>query len=158
MQVVLIDNAKNPKTNQQRNTCSPYSPFSGLWDARTLKAGTGHCHTERPVHPARAHGVHSQPSKGSSFPATSLCGTLGCPPVGWLPPQSGLGVRYLHPGVARSLGLGPYLCPDVAAQVAVDRANQDTSLVLGSWLAFQVLTTGCDTPHALPHSWPTRTP
>ncbi|XP_053756604.1 guanylate cyclase D-like [Panthera pardus] len=53
--------------------------------------------------------------------------------------------------------LGPWDCdpifaralPSVAAQLAVDRANQDSSLVLGSRLASVVLATGCDTPHAL---------
>lgn len=53
--------------------------------------------------------------------------------------------------------LGPWDCdpifaralPSVAAQLAVDRANQDSSLVLGSQLASVVLPTGCDTPHAL---------
>ncbi|XP_042763057.1 guanylate cyclase D-like [Panthera leo] len=53
--------------------------------------------------------------------------------------------------------LGPWDCdpifaralPSVAAQLAVDRANQDSSLVLGSRLASVVLAMGCDTPHAL---------
>ncbi|XP_036114120.1 guanylate cyclase D-like [Molossus molossus] len=53
--------------------------------------------------------------------------------------------------------LGPWDCdpifaralPSEAAQLAVDRANQDSSLVLGSQLASVVLPTGCDTPHAL---------
>ncbi|KAK1336137.1 hypothetical protein QTO34_003939 [Cnephaeus nilssonii] len=53
--------------------------------------------------------------------------------------------------------LGPWDCdpifaqalPRVAAQLAVDRANQDTSLMLGWRLASVVLPTGCDTPRAL---------
>ncbi|XP_035559557.2 guanylate cyclase D-like [Canis lupus dingo] len=53
--------------------------------------------------------------------------------------------------------LGPWDCdpifaqalPSVAAQLAVDQANQDSSLVLGSRLVSVVLPTGCDTPHAL---------
>nr|KAF6342888.1 guanylate cyclase 2D, retinal [Pipistrellus kuhlii] len=53
--------------------------------------------------------------------------------------------------------LGPWDCdpifaqalPREAAQLAVDRANQDASLTLGSWLASVVLPTGCDTPSAL---------
>nr|XP_020142431.1 olfactory guanylyl cyclase GC-D-like [Microcebus murinus] len=53
--------------------------------------------------------------------------------------------------------LGPWDCdsifaralPSVAAQLAVDRANRDSSLLLGSRLASVVLSTGCDTPHAL---------
>ncbi|XP_035938751.2 guanylate cyclase D-like [Halichoerus grypus] len=53
--------------------------------------------------------------------------------------------------------LGPWDCdpifaqalPSVAAQLAVDQANQDSSLVLGSRLVSVVLSTGCDTPHAL---------
>ncbi|XP_006926922.1 LOW QUALITY PROTEIN: olfactory guanylyl cyclase GC-D-like [Pteropus alecto] len=53
--------------------------------------------------------------------------------------------------------LGPWDCdpifaqalPNAAAQLAVDRANQDSSLVLGLRLASVVLPTGCDTPHAL---------
>ncbi|KAK2497391.1 hypothetical protein MC885_010991, partial [Smutsia gigantea] len=67
------------------------------------------------------------------------------------------------PDLARGTGtftlgvLGPWDCdpifaralPSVAAQLAVDRANQDSSLVLGSRLASVVLPTGCDTPHAL---------
>lgn len=67
------------------------------------------------------------------------------------------------PDLARGAGtftlgvLGPWDCdpifaqalPSVAAQLAIDRANQDSSLVLGSQLASVVLPTGCDTPHAL---------
>uniref|UniRef100_A0A8C6RPR8 Guanylate cyclase n=1 Tax=Nannospalax galili TaxID=1026970 RepID=A0A8C6RPR8_NANGA len=53
--------------------------------------------------------------------------------------------------------LGPWDCdpifaqalPSMAAQLAVDQVNQDASLLLGSQLAFEVLPTGCDTPHAL---------
>ncbi|XP_023611690.1 LOW QUALITY PROTEIN: olfactory guanylyl cyclase GC-D-like [Myotis lucifugus] len=53
--------------------------------------------------------------------------------------------------------LGPWDCdpifaqalPRVAAQLAMDRANQDSSLMLGSRLASVVLPTGCDTPRAL---------
>lgn len=53
--------------------------------------------------------------------------------------------------------LGPWDCdpifaqalPRVAAQLAVDRANQDSLLMLGSRLASVVLPTGCDTPRAL---------
>ncbi|XP_004768270.1 guanylate cyclase D-like [Mustela putorius furo] len=53
--------------------------------------------------------------------------------------------------------LGPWDCdpifakalPSVAAQLAVDQASQDSSLVLGSRLVSVVLPTGCDTPHAL---------
>ncbi|ELW71908.1 Olfactory guanylyl cyclase GC-D [Tupaia chinensis] len=53
--------------------------------------------------------------------------------------------------------LGPWDCdplfaqahPRVAAQLAVDRANQDPTLLPGSWLASVVLPTGCDTPRAL---------
>lgn len=53
--------------------------------------------------------------------------------------------------------LGPWDCdpifaqalPSAAAQLAVDRANQDSLLMLGLQLASVVLPTGCDTPHAL---------
>ncbi|KAL6079511.1 hypothetical protein STEG23_038066, partial [Scotinomys teguina] len=53
--------------------------------------------------------------------------------------------------------LGPWDCdpifaqalPSMATQLAVDRVNQDASLLLGSQLDFKVLPTGCDTPHAL---------
>ncbi|XP_012658623.1 olfactory guanylyl cyclase GC-D-like [Otolemur garnettii] len=53
--------------------------------------------------------------------------------------------------------LGPWDCdaifaqalPRVAAQLAVDQANQDPSLLLSSRLASVVLPTACDTPHAL---------
>ncbi|XP_040819975.1 guanylate cyclase D-like [Ochotona curzoniae] len=53
--------------------------------------------------------------------------------------------------------LGPWDCdpifaqalPGVAAQLAVDRAHQDPSLLLGLHLAPVVLPTGCDTPRAL---------
>lgn len=53
--------------------------------------------------------------------------------------------------------LGPWDCdpifaqalPSAAAQLAVDRANQDSSLMLSLRLASVVLPTGCDTPHAL---------
>ncbi|XP_041909995.1 guanylate cyclase D-like [Arvicola amphibius] len=53
--------------------------------------------------------------------------------------------------------LGPWDCdpifakalPSMAAQLAVDRVNQDASLLLGSHLDFKVIPTGCDTPHAL---------
>ena len=53
--------------------------------------------------------------------------------------------------------LGPWGCdsffaqalPSVAAQLAVDRANQDPSLMLGSRLASMVLPMGRDSPSAL---------
>ncbi|XP_006882986.1 PREDICTED: olfactory guanylyl cyclase GC-D-like [Elephantulus edwardii] len=53
--------------------------------------------------------------------------------------------------------LGPWDCdpifaqalPRLAAQLAVDRANQDSSLLLGSQLDSVVLSTGCDAPQAL---------
>nr|KAF6324589.1 guanylate cyclase 2D, retinal [Myotis myotis] len=67
-------------------------------------------------------------------------------------PSRALGVGTFTLGV-----LGPWDCdpifaqalPRVAAQLAVDRANQDSSLMLGSRLASVVLPTGCDTPRAL---------
>ncbi|KAL1774614.1 olfactory guanylyl cyclase GC-D [Sigmodon hispidus] len=37
----------------------------------------------------------------------------------------------------------------MATQLAVDRINQDASLLLGSQLDFKILPTGCDTSHAL---------
>lgn len=53
--------------------------------------------------------------------------------------------------------LGPWDCdpifaqalPNMATQLAVDRVNQDASLLPGSQLDFKVLSTGCDTSHAL---------
>lgn len=53
--------------------------------------------------------------------------------------------------------LGPWDCdpifaqalPSMATKLAVDRVNQDDSLLLGSQLDFKVLPTGCETPHAL---------
>lgn len=53
--------------------------------------------------------------------------------------------------------LGPWDCdpifaqalPSTAAQLAVDRVNQDAFLLLGSHLDFKVIPTGCNTPHAL---------
>lgn len=53
--------------------------------------------------------------------------------------------------------LGPWDCdpifaqalPSVAAQLAVDRANQDPSLMPGTRLISMVVPTGCDTPGAL---------
>uniref|UniRef100_G3U1X3 guanylate cyclase n=1 Tax=Loxodonta africana TaxID=9785 RepID=G3U1X3_LOXAF len=53
--------------------------------------------------------------------------------------------------------LGPWDCdpifaqalPNVAAQLSVDQANQDPSLLLGSRLDSVILPTGCDTPQAL---------
>lgn len=71
--------------------------------------------------------------------------------AGCLPDLAG-GTRAFTLGV-----LGPWDCdpifaqalPSAAAQLAVDRANQDPSLVPGMWLAAEVLPTGCDTPGAL---------
>ncbi|XP_025784615.1 olfactory guanylyl cyclase GC-D-like [Puma concolor] len=94
--------------------------------------------------------------------------TLSHPRTAFFPPLLSLvlwgaiGAGFL-PGPALGSGtftlgvLGPWDCdpifaralPSVAAQLAVDRANQDSSLVLGSRLASMVLATGCDTPHAL---------
>ncbi|CAH6792663.1 Gucy2d [Phodopus roborovskii] len=53
--------------------------------------------------------------------------------------------------------LGPWDCdpifaqalPSMATQLAVDRVNQDASLLQSSQLDFKVLHTACDTPHAL---------
>lgn len=53
--------------------------------------------------------------------------------------------------------LGPWDCdptfsqalPRMAVQLAIDRVNQDVSLLQGSQLDFKVIPTGCDTPHAL---------
>ncbi|KAG8522890.1 Olfactory guanylyl cyclase GC-D [Galemys pyrenaicus] len=67
-------------------------------------------------------------------------------------PDLALGAGTLTVGV-----LGPWDCdpifaqalPSVAAQLAVDRVSQDSSLVLGSRLASVVLPTDCDTPCAL---------
>ncbi|XP_037377957.1 guanylate cyclase D-like [Talpa occidentalis] len=71
--------------------------------------------------------------------------------VGFLPDLA-LGAGTFTVGV-----LGPWDCdpifaqafPSAAAQLAVDRVNQDSSLVLDSQLASVVLPTDCDTPHAL---------
>lgn len=37
----------------------------------------------------------------------------------------------------------------MAVQLAIDRVNQEASLLQGSQLDFKVIPTGCDTPHAL---------
>ncbi|XP_012580670.1 PREDICTED: olfactory guanylyl cyclase GC-D-like [Condylura cristata] len=71
--------------------------------------------------------------------------------VGFLPDLA-LGNKTFTFGV-----LGPWDCdpifaqalPSMAAQLAVDRVNQDPSLVLASQLAPVVLPTDCDTPRAL---------
>nr|XP_012415708.1 PREDICTED: olfactory guanylyl cyclase GC-D-like [Odobenus rosmarus divergens] len=103
------------------------------------------------------------PSQGPWAATVSHPRTAFCPPllsvvlwgvllwVGSVPDLA-LGAGTFTLGV-----LGPWDCdpifaqalPSVAAQLAVDQANQDSSLVLGSRLVSVVLPTGCDTPHAL---------
>ncbi|EPY89504.1 hypothetical protein CB1_000103028 [Camelus ferus] len=66
-------------------------------------------------------------------------------------------VKVYAPGTFTLGVLGPLDCdhifaqalPSVAAQLAVDRVNKDSSMALGSRLASMVLPTGCDTPSAL---------
>ncbi|KAM4846356.1 guanylate cyclase D-like [Thomomys bottae] len=75
----------------------------------------------------------------------ALLGTSSLPWLAW-------GARTFTLGV-----LGPWDCdpifaqalPSVAAQLAVDQVNLDSSLLPGLQLASVVLPTGCNTPHAL---------
>uniref|UniRef100_A0A8C0W6L0 guanylate cyclase n=1 Tax=Castor canadensis TaxID=51338 RepID=A0A8C0W6L0_CASCN len=92
---------------------------------------------------------HPRTTPSLPFPSVVFWGVLlgvGClPQLAWGAETFTLGV------------LGPWDCdpifaqalPSVAAQLAVDRVNQDSSLLPGLWLAPVVLPTGCNTSHAL---------
>uniref|UniRef100_A0A8C0HWG5 Guanylate cyclase n=1 Tax=Balaenoptera musculus TaxID=9771 RepID=A0A8C0HWG5_BALMU len=89
------------------------------------------------------HRKACQRCQGPPFPATSFCAALGHSLVaGWTFTLGVLGPWDCDPIFAQAF-------PSVAAQLAVNQANQDSSLVLGSQLTSVVLPTGCDTSSAL---------
>lgn len=130
-----------------------YPCFPGLWEglypedrSQTLLQGKA-CQ----LRPGLWGSMLSHPSTVPSPPLLSLLlwGALlwagSLPDLAWGTETFTLGV------------LGPWDCdsifaqahPSVAAQLAVDQATQNPSLMLGSRLASVVLPTGCDSPSAL---------
>lgn len=101
--------------------------------------------------PGRRVATSSCPRMAPSLPPLSLVLWGALLWASFLPGRA-WGARTFTLGV-----LGPWDCdpifaralPSVAAQLAVDRANRDPSLLPGSRLASVVLPTGCDAPQAL---------